>query len=132
MHVWHALTQLHLAAVDTARVLDRLFNNPAHKEGMRTVVRPWLTRSNTGAPVSSSNAVTPSDHASCAGRASMLLRRRRHAAAMSGDAYARVKLRGAASPARATQPNVNYKSMTIQRFCRSSHMMLAGLMSRCT
>ena len=95
---------------------------------MRTPPLPSARWSKAGAPVRSSKAITPRDHVSSAGVDSTYCLRDKNARTTSGAAYARVKLREAASPARATQP----KSMTVQRFCRGSHITFPGLRSRCT
>lgn len=96
--------------------------------GGSTCARPSVTRRKAGAPVSSSNAITPRDHESNAGDATNLLVPSSTAQITSGAAYASVKLAGTSAPIRAAQP----KSITVQRFSRGSHMTLAGFRSRCT
>ena len=79
-------------------------------------------------PLKISSARMPTDHASMASVARMLLSPPQWDARTSGGTYVRLKDRWASSPTLAAHP----KSMSVQRLRRGSHMMLPGLMSRCT
>ena len=98
------------------------------KDVRHTDSQPWVRGWKAGAPVRSSNAITPSAHASTAGEASTERCCVTKARTTSGAAYVSVNARATLSPVRAVQP----KSITVQRFSRGSHITLAGLMSRCT
>ena len=115
------------------RCVRRLHNRTASirdtiQPQQRTRGVPSVRSLNAGAPVSSSNAITPRDHASSAEDVSTSGSPAANAAMTSGAAYANVEFSGALEPMRAIEP----KSTRVNRFCRGSHITLAGLRSRCT